>query len=130
MKFLIAILSMQFIASAQQVPQGLPKQEIILAQPQPARDVIIHLNADLSTALESWRLSSPGITDPVTGMRGPLYPNIQALLNAVLNAPNGMLDRVLAQFPPQSIKAKQDAAEQTQKEAGAAREKARAVTVK
>ena len=130
MKYLIVLFLLVMAASAQRVPQGRPKQEIILAQPQVAKDVTVHLTAEVATAWESWRLSMPGITDPVTGMRGPLYPSVKEMISAVLSAPNGMFDRLLTQFPPPSIKAKQDTLEQAQKDADAAREKARGVARK
>ncbi len=84
---------------------------IVTAAPQPAQAVTIQLSADLATAVETNRLNQTGVNGQ------PLYPNVQAMATALVRQ---TLRQVIHQYPPPSLKAKQDAAAKAVQDAQAA----------
>ena len=102
----ILFFAFALVAFGQQPPQ---RQQIPLvsAVPQPAQTVTIQLTADVATALESMRLNIHAQIDPVTGIIGPLYPNIQVMLNELMKRRGGIFEQALNLAPPASIKARQ-----------------------
>jgi hypothetical protein len=114
MKTIIGILLFTALLFGQQPqrakgPCNLPTPcPSTVVKTQQAEDVTIHLSAEQATALEKLRVDVIKL-NPANGSLVPVYSNIGALVDAMFRAKNGILDRAVQTYPPDSIKSAAEA---------------------
>jgi hypothetical protein len=128
LKSILLVLTAYFcpaiiFAQVQHPPQLLPtpSKNKIQAPSQQEANLTFHFSADVMTALESLRLNTQAdsrITSPdgatTTVIRKPVYDTVHDLVDDVLR--HGLIQSVLNEFPPASLKSKIDALAAAQKE--------------